>query len=211
MFENLNTLSWIFLISALLGGSLFFVRVILMVIGMGDGDAPDAGHDFHIDVHGDVHGDVPSDTGHDFAHDADGQTDSSDSSFKIISLQGIMGFFLMFGTLGFTMHRIAAMGPVISVLGASAAGFVTMWLTAKFLSALLKLQSDGTVDIRNAMGKEGTVYQRILPGGTGKVQIVVQNRLMEYEAMGRRDEELPTGTAVMAVYYKGNTLIVEKI
>ena len=211
MFENLTLLNWIFLVSALLGGSLFIARVILMIIGMGDGEAPDAGHDFHVDIHADVHADMGADAVNDIGHDADGSADSSDSAFKIISLQGIMGFFLMFGTVGFTMHRIAGAGAVISVAGGSAAGFATMWFTARLLTALLRLQSDGTVDIRNAMGKEGTVYQRILPGGTGKVQIVVQNRLMEYEAMSQRNEELPTGTAVMAVYYKGNTLIVEKI
>ena len=203
MFENLNTLNWILLVSALLGGSLFIARLILMLIGMGDGEAPDAGHDFHIDAHADAHADA--------GHDDGSHADNSDSSFKIISLQGIMGFFLMFGSLGFVSHRIAGAGALLSVILAAAAGFVTMWLTAKLLSLLLSLQSDGTVDIRNAIGKEGTVYQRIPDGGTGKVQIVVQNRLMEYEAMSQRGGEIVTGTAVMAVYYKGNTLIVEKI
>lgn len=208
MFENLDALSWIFLVSALLGGSLFIARVILMVVGAGDGDAPDAGHDFHVDMSGDAfngagHADVSADTaGHDHG---------TDYSFKIISLQGVMGFFLMFGTLGFVSYRVAGAGAFVSSVLAVAAGFLTMWLTAKLLALLLNLQSDGTVDIRNAIGKEGTVYQRIPAGGTGKVQIVVQNRLTEYEAMGRQDAELPTGTAVMAVYYKGNILIVEKI
>lgn len=207
MFENLGILNWIFLISGLLGGSLFIARLILMLAGMGDGDTPDAGHDFHIDVHADSHAGM----GGSEVHDTGSHGDNSDSSFRIISLQGIMGFFLMFGSLGFVSHRIAGAGTLISVVLAAGAGFITMWLTAKLLSALLRLQSDGTVDIRNAIGKEGTVYQRILPGGTGKVQIVVQNRLMEYEAMSQGKEELPTGTTVMAVYYKGNTLIVEKI
>ncbi len=208
MFENLGILNWIFLICGLLGGALFIARLLLMIIGMGDGDAPDAGHDFHIDVHADTHIDAGQG---DAVHGADDHGDNSDSSFRMISLQGIMGFFLMFGALGFVSHRIAGSGAFVSVALAVAAGFVTMWLTAKLLSLLLKLQSDGTVDIRNAIGKEGTVYQRILPGGTGKVQVVVQNRLLEYEAMGRKNEELPTGTAVMVIYYKGNTLIVEKI
>lgn len=211
MFENLSPLNWIFLVSALLGGSLFIARIILMLIGVGGGDAPDAGHDFHVDVHADVHADVPSDAGHDMGHGADAQADSHDSSLQLISLQGVMGFFLMFGTVGFTMNRLAGAGAVLSVIVSSAAGFATMWLTAKLLSSLMGLQSDGTVDIRNCIGREGTVYQRILPGGTGKVQIVVQNRLMEYEAISQKNDELPTGTPVMAVYYKGNTLVVEKI
>ncbi len=211
MFENLSVLNWIFLVSALLGGSLFIARIILMLIGFGDGDAPDAGHDFHVDVHADVHADMASGAGHDAGHGADGQADSHDSSLQLISLQGVMGFFLMFGTVGFTMNRLAGAGALLSVLVSSAAGFATMWLTAKLLSSLMGLQSDGTVDIRNCIGREGTVYQRILPGGTGKVQIVVQNRLMEYEAISQGKEELPTGTPVMAVYYKGNTLVVEKI
>lgn len=207
MFENMSMLNWIFLISALLGGSLFIARIILMLAGLGHGDVPDAGHDFHIDVHAGDHADVHGNTGGE-SHNG---TDRADSSLQLISMQGVMGFFLMFGTVGFTMNRLAGSGPVLSVMVSSAAGFFTMWLTAKLLTALLTLQSDGTVDIRNCIGREGTVYQRILPGGTGKVQIVVQNRLMEYEAINQGKEELPTGTPVMAVYYKGNTLVVEKI
>ncbi|HQO39674.1 MAG TPA: hypothetical protein PK986_04320, partial [Spirochaetota bacterium] len=82
MFENLSPLNWIFLVSALLGGSLFIARIILMLIGVGGGDAPDAGHDFHVDVHADVHADVPSDAGHDMGHGADAQADSHDSSLQ---------------------------------------------------------------------------------------------------------------------------------
>ncbi|PKL18261.1 MAG: hypothetical protein CVV49_06665 [Spirochaetae bacterium HGW-Spirochaetae-5] len=200
LFDNLGILNWIFLISAVLGGSLFIARIILMLFGMGDGaDTPDAGHDFHPDMDTGVH------------HGESGHSDNSDSSFKILSLQGIMGFFLMFGAVGFTMNRIALSGAFFSVTAAVTTGFITMWLTAKLLKVLLSLQSDGTVEIYNAIGKEGTVYQRILPGSTGKVQIVVQNRLVEYEAMSRKGDELPTGTPVMATYYKGNILIVEKI
>lgn len=200
LLESLSILNWIFIISAVLGGSLFIARIILMLFGMGDGaDTPDAGHDFHIDSGTDIHN---GDNVH---------SENTDSSFKIFSLQSIMGFFLMFGSLGFTMNRIAGAGSVISVITATTGGLITMWLTARLLKLLLSLQSDGTVEIHNTIGKEGTVYQRILPGGTGKVQMVVQNRLMEYEAMSYKNEELPTGTPVMAIYYKGNTLIVEKI
>ena len=45
--------------------------------------------------------------------------------------------------------------PVASVVLAIAFGFVTMVLIAYLMRAMLKLQSDGTLDIRNALWKIG--------------------------------------------------------
>jgi membrane protein implicated in regulation of membrane protease activity len=203
----MGVLNWIFLVSAILGGSIFLVRIILMIAGMGDHgadgiDSADAGSDVHADAHSDLHTD-----GHDTHH---GETDkTTDSSFRMLSLQGIMAFFLMFGSLGFVLNRIAHTGPFWAVSGGLAAGILTMFLTAKLLSLLLKLQSDGTISIKNAIGQEGTVYLRIPAGGTGKIQIVVQNRLEELEAAA--ETEIPTGAKIKVTGIKSNILIVEKI
>jgi len=113
--------------------------------------------------------------------------------------------------MGFLSHFLAKVNGFISTALALIIGALTLYLSAKLFSTLMHLESDGTIDIRNSIGKEGTVYQRILAGGTGKVQIVIQGRLVEYEAESARNIELKTGDTVMVTYYKGNVLIVDKI
>lgn len=202
----MGDLSWLdklFLFCAVLGGALFIARMILMFMGAGHG-GDIGGGDVHVDLGG----------GHDFdaGHDATGHSaaDSSDASFKLITFQGITGFFLMFGLAGLIISLILR-NPFISVLAAVAAGGGTMWLVAKFFVALMGLQSSGTLDVKNAIGQEGTVYLHIPVGGTGKVQVPVQGRLEEFEATSDSKVEIKSGEKVRVVFIKGNVLVVEKI
>lgn len=209
----MTPLNTFYLVCACTGLALLVVRIILMLAGAGHG--ADAGADIHADVHVDVHTDAAA--GHDAGgHGAasahgDGHHTGSDSSFKMLTLQGVMGFLLMFGLTGFVLNGIAITGGIISAAGALAAGVASMWLIAKLFSLLLHLQSSGTVEIANAVGQEGTVYLTIPAGGTGKVQVVVQGRLLEYEAVSDAKTPLVPGDTVLVVYFKGNTLVVHKI
>jgi membrane protein implicated in regulation of membrane protease activity len=208
-------LNLFFLVCASVGLALLVVRIIFMIAGVGHGAG---GADVHADVAGH---DVPAGDGADAdqpavdnagadSHDAS-HHGSSDTSFTMLTLQGIMGFLLMFGLTGYMLNSFAAAGGIIASAGAIAVGIASMWLIARLFSLLLTLQSSGTVDITNAMGQEGTVYLTIPPGGVGKVQVVVQGRLLEYEAVSDEKVELKPGVNVMVVYYKGNTLVVHKI
>lgn len=201
----MTPLNTFYLICACAGLALLIVRIILMLAGVGHGV------DVHADVHADMHADSPG--GHDAGvHDHDsGHHSGSDSSFTMLTLQGVMGFLLMFGLTGFVLNGMSVAGGIISAAGALAAGVASMWLIAKLFSLMLGLQSSGTVDIANAVGQEGTVYLTIPPGGTGKVQVVVQGRLLEYEAVSDEKTSLAPGDTVLVVYYKGNTLVVHKI
>lgn len=199
----MTPLNTFYLICACAGLALLIVRIILMLAGVGH-DV-----DVHADVHADMHADSPG--GHDAgAHDS-GHHSGSDSSFTMLTLQGVMGFLLMFGLTGFVLNGMSVAGGIISAAGALAAGVASMWLIAKLFSLMLGLQSSGTVDIANAVGQEGSVYLTIPPGGTGKVQVVVQGRLLEYEAVSDEKTALAPGDTVLVVYYKGNTLVVHKI
>ncbi|HOD14596.1 MAG TPA: hypothetical protein PK307_00625 [Spirochaetota bacterium] len=207
----MTPLNTFYLVCACAGLALLIVRIILMIAG--------AGHDAGADVHADVASGHDMAAGHDAVsghgdgadHHADSHHTDSDASFKMLTLQGVMGFLLMFGLTGFILNGIAVAGGVISAAGAVAAGVASMWLIAKLFSLLMGLQSSGTVDIANAVGQEGTVYLTIPPGGVGKVQVVVQNRLLEYEAVSDGKTALVPGENVLVVYYKGNTLVVHKI
>lgn len=191
----------VFLACAVLGGALFLMRTILMFMGA------DHGIDIHTDLPHDVHLDVGG--GHDAAtgHDSTG----SDASFKVLTFQGLTAFFLMFGLTGLFLSRAAHLGGFIGSIGGMAVGTSTMWMIAKFFSMLLGLQSSGTMDLKNAVGQEGTVYLRIPPGGSGKIQVTVQSRLEEFEATTESHEEIKSGEKVRVVFIKGNVLVVEKI
>src|SRR3990167_6196998 len=70
--------------------------------------------------------------------------------------------------------------------------WVMLWLAS--------LQAEGTVRIGGAIGAPATVYLRIprARSGAGKIQINLQNRTMEYEAVTEGDA-LPAGARVVVV------------
>jgi membrane protein implicated in regulation of membrane protease activity len=76
-----------------------------------------------------------------------------------------------------------------------------------------KLAEDGTIRVRAALGQEGTVYVPIpaAKAQAGKVQLKLQNRLVEYEAVTSGGERLATGTKVRVIGVSGNTLEVEPL
>lgn len=206
--HDMTGVDYVFLMSALLGGCLFIVRLMLFFIGFHHGDA-DVGQ---ADVGA---GDMPVDAGHaDAAHSSDYHPDStasSDASFRTLSIQGVTAFFMMFGIVGLALRKESIVSAPLSILGAVIAGAITVWVVGKLFSMMTRLQSSGTLDLRNAVGETGSVYLGVPAGGTGKIQITVQDRLTILDAMTEGDEPLPTGTRVRVVkVLDGNILVVEK-
>lgn len=199
LLSAITGLELVFVLCALLGGGLFFVRMVLMFFAGvehsagGDASAMDAAHSVETNIH----------------HDA-GATDS-DVSFKTLSLQGVTAFFMMFGLVGWAMLRQSKQSETISILTAVAAGAATVWLIKKIFQWAGTLQSSGTLNLNNAVGCQGTVYLTIKPGQTGKVQITIQERLAELDARSQGTEELPTGQTIRVVKVINNLLVVEKI
>jgi len=68
------------------------------------------------------------------------------------------------------------------------------------MRSLSTLKAEGTVRIQRAVGKHATVYVPIPgeDGGTGKIQMSLQNRTMEFLAM-THGEKLPSGVKVVVV------------
>ena len=201
---DVSAMERVFIVCAALGGCLFVVRMLLMFIsGMGHGDVTGAGHG---DAGGAGH-DVGS--GGDAAHHG-GQTDS-DVSFKALSFQGLTAFFMMFGLVGWAMIRESRYSAPVSALAAAAAGIGTVWLLKFLFESAGKLQSSGTLNLNNAIGREGTVYLTIRPGQVGKVQIAVQNPLETLDATTEQTDEIKTGQRVKVVKLSANLLVVEKL
>ena len=204
--EGITGLELVFVVCAAFGGALFIVRLILMFIGASDSDAPDG-----MDVDGvDVDG-IDIDSAHGFdVHDGDVVHDS-DVSFKLLSLQGITAFFMMFGLVGWAMIRQGDFPPIVPIAAGTVAGLATVWIMKQIFKWATSLQSSGTMDLKNAVGQEGTVYLTIRPGDIGKVQVSVQNRLSVLNAITEGTEEIKTGADVRVVKVKADKLVVEKL
>lgn len=197
-FESLSAVEKIFFICAVFGGVMFILRLLLSLFG-GLHDA-DMGGDAHggFDVH-----DVQD--AHDVHHD-------SDASFKILSLQGLTAFFMMFGLVGLALSRQSRWATMWATIGALIGGLAAMWIMAKIFKGMTKLQSDGTMDIQNAVGQEGTVYLTIPAEGEGKVQVTVQGSLRELTAVSKYKTEIKTGERIVVdSVTSANLLVVKKI
>jgi hypothetical protein len=75
------------------------------------------------------------------------------------------------------------------------------------------MQRKGNINIKNAVGKMGQVYIPIPANkkGKGKIQITIQERYTEIDAMTNNNQILSTGTMVFVVdVIDINTLLVEK-
>jgi len=199
--SSLSGLEKLYAVSAVVGGIMFVVRVVLQFIGgMGDAGDVDAGGMDAGGVDGD--GDFVGDT-----HAA-----ASDHSFTVLSFQGLTAFFMMFGLVGLAIHRQTPYGALASLLGGLAAGAVTVWIIGHIFLSMRRLQADGTLNFENAVGQEGRVYLRIPSGGTGKVEVGVQGRLQVLDAVSDAQAQLETGERVRVVrVVRGNVMVVEKL
>jgi membrane protein implicated in regulation of membrane protease activity len=192
--NTLTPIEWLYWISTIIGGTLFLLRTLMMVIG---GDF--GGDDFDLDLDGDASSFDEID------HDA------TDASFKLLSLQGLTAFFMMFGLVGLaTLY--SGLPIVFTILAGSAAGIFTVWVIGLVFTGMLGLQSEGTLKIENAIGQEGEVYLNIAPKGTGQVRIAVQGSLRVFDAMSAQQKKISTGEKIKVVkVVSGSILLVEPI
>jgi membrane protein implicated in regulation of membrane protease activity len=218
-FDSLTTVQAVFLMFAGISTGLFMARVVMMFLG-----ADHDGGDGHMDMdggHGDLdldHGGADLDGGDgDFDH-GDGDVhaehgyDSSDISFRLLSFQGLTAFFMMFGWVGLAMSKGSGFGNGISMIAGTGAGLVSVWIISRMFQGFSKLQSSGTMNLKNAIGGEGTVYLTVPKEGRGKVRVTVQGHLKVMEAVAEGGKELPTDTRIKVVdVVNGNVMVVKKL
>lgn len=202
--ESLSTFSQVLACMAIPATLILLVQTILMLIGLsGDSDA-----DFDAGAADGDSGDGIF--GHDFT---DGDSDPSGfDGLRIFSVRGIIAFFVVFGWSGIALDA-AGVKPAISSLIAVVCGFAMMVIIAVVLRAVMKLENNGNIDNRNALGVSGTVYLKIPPKreGTGKVNVMIQGTYRERDAVTDEDEALPTGSEIVVTSLSGpGTLVVKK-
>jgi len=217
-----------FLLAAVVGGTVMICQFLLTMLGMGDDGADfadgdvggdvsaggdiNAGGDFDGDFSGDADVDVDVEGDHHTSiHDAsEADIDHPGSSwlFQMLSFRTIVAAITFFG-LGGAWSSSSGHSAPVTLLVACAAGFAAMFAMYKLMRAIYDLQSEGNIDIRNAVGEPATIYIPVPADGAGKgkIQITLQGRTMEYEAVSDDTETLTTGTAVVVDSVLSNELV----
>ncbi len=211
-------LDTIFLIAAVVGGTVLVCQFVLTLIGMGH-DGFDVGHhdggfggDFHGDagdVGGDFHGDAHvGDSMHGHAGDSDTQHPDSSWLFGVLSFRTLVAAAAFFGVTG-KAALSAGYAPATSFVLALLVGFSAMYGMYWLLRLIASLSSSGNERIINALGRPATVYIPIPAAGkgAGKVQLSMQNRIVEYQAVTDEEETLKTGQHVEVVDIVGSDIV----
>jgi membrane-bound ClpP family serine protease len=91
-------------------------------------------------------------------------------------------------------------------------GILMMLFTAWLFFMMMKLQSSGTLDVKNAIGQNGEVYLTIpaKKKGSGQVQLIIQGTYRTLDAVTEELEEIKTGTFIEVVDVINDTLVVRK-
>lgn len=181
----------IFALIAIPSTLVLVVQTVLLIFGIGGDDVDADG----VDITGNGVGDTPGDGGGD--------------GMVLFSLRGIMAMAAVGGWSGLVMHQ-SGFSLTVTVLHATAFGFITLVGIAYIMNLATKLQSSGNLVIGYAIGKVGTVYIPIPPNmkGSGKINLTVQERFIEIDAVTPCDRKLTTGESVRVTATDENGMVV---
>ncbi len=199
--NSLSLVAQIFYCIAVPSTLVLIVQTILMFIGMSeeaDADGADA----------DVSDDVDVDGNEDVGFDEDLDPNGFDG-LRIFTVRGVIAFLVIFGWVGALLESMNV-ALWINIPVSSVCGFAMMVLLAFIFKAIMNLRSDGTIDIRNAVGTAGKVHLTIPPArmGEGKVHILLQGSYVERDAVTDEPDPIPTGSEVVVVRVSGETTLV---
>lgn len=234
-------LGTIFLIAAVIGGTVMVCQFVLTLLGLGHDGADggighhgDFGGDAHLggDVHagGDFHGDLAGHGGDLGGHGGDvgghdgiagdhhnsWSTASADAMqhpdsswlFSVISFRTLVAASAFFGVVGRAALSAGVSQPASFAL-ALLAGLGAMYGMYWLMQAIAGLASSGNERIGNAVGRQATVYIPIPAQrqGAGKVQLSMQNRIVEFQAVTDEEARLKTGDTVQVVGVTGSDTV----
>jgi hypothetical protein len=194
----------VFLICFLAGATVMVCQFALSLFGLGGhhdlgGDAHDVGGADVHDVGGHDDAADHDDATHDTHHHGTAHSHSSVSNWLVgvLTFRTLVAAVTFFGLAGLAAQQGGLPQPGILAV-ALAAGVGAMVLVAWVMRSLSRLNAEGTARIERAVGKSGTVYLTV-PGnktGVGKVQLNLQNRTVECQAVTPH-ETLANGTKIV--------------
>jgi len=201
-------LDTVFLVAAVIGGTVLVCQFLMTIVGLGGHDV-DAGFDGGLDG-----AELPDDFGSHhhtpMSTAADAEFAHPDSSwlFGVLSFRTMVAAAAFFGVAGKAALSAGfqqSTALVLAVLVGMSAMYGMYWL----MKLIGGLTSSGNERIDNALGQTATVYIPIPAAGqgAGKVQLSMQNRIVEYRAVTDDDSRLNTGETVEVVDIAGSDVL----
>ncbi len=165
---------------------IFIILLILTLVG-GDTDGVD----------GDVDLEVEGDTG---------------INFQFLSFKNLMGFFTIFGWSGISCLD-AGFSNSLTVFVSVICGLLMMLTMASLFYYLAKLQSSGTLKLKNALNQIGEVYLTVGANRSsiGKISITVQGTLRELDALTEETRDLTQGDVVRVKQVTDNGILIVEL
>lgn len=135
--------------------------------------------------------------------DADFDSDDAavgDDGFTLFSVRGIMAMLCVAGWSGVAFNE-AGFGIALTIVLSTILGFAALVGMAYLIKLILKLQDSGNIQPANAIGKVGQVYLTIPPNmsGMGKVNVTIQDKYSEFNAMTTDADAIKTGEVIRVV------------
>ena len=160
---------------------VLLILLILLLIGIGD-ESFDGGDTDGFDF--DPYNDEPL---------------SSFSGLKILSLRGLLAFLSIGGWVAFIIEPNN--GVTWALIIGALSGTIAAIILALAFKMSLRLESSGNIEYRNAVGKTAKVYLRIPKdkSGIGKVNLILQERFVEIDAMTDELNDLNRNEMVVVV------------
>ena len=207
----MNMLQQSFAVVAIPATVMLFLQTIMLLFGIGGSQDSDA--DTDVAESSDFTDDFDISDDGDFDNTDHSYSENHDAGLRLFTVRGIVAFFSVGGWLGVVLGETSlhfSLVLLISVLG----GLISLFTIALILKWSLKLQDEGNIDIKNALGKTAQVYVPIPAGGKsfGKVTLVLQDRYVEYSAITKHNETLKTNSLVKITgVINQSTLVVKPI
>lgn len=204
-FGGLSTFQQALACAAVPATVIMLIQTVLLLFGVG-GHAADHGEFDHDHDFGHGH-DFDHDHDHDFDHSHDGAHHSY--GVRLFTVRGLVALFAVGGWLGIAAVDLGA-SELTSGLIAAVSGILALLLVAYIIKIFLGFQESGNLDAHNAVAQTAKVYLTIPArrGGTGKVMLTLQERLVEMDAVTDFGKDIKTDSMVQVVSATDNILVV---
>lgn len=185
-FEPLSLFEKIYWAVAGISSVIFLVLLVLTFLG-GDSDT----------LEGDVDVEIEGDTG---------------IGFQFLSFKNLIGFLTIFGWSGIACLE-GGLSKGLTVLISVICGLLMMLAMAGLFYYLGKLQSSGTLILKNALNQTGEVYLTLGANRSkiGKVSITVQGSLRELDALTDEDMDLVMGNVIRVKEVTDNGILIVEL
>ena len=191
--EGLSNFQQVIFVVASSATLLLFIFLILMLFGISEDSSFDGGDfdDFDLDPYND-------------------EPFGAFTGLRVLTLRGALTFLSIGGWTAFLLDPAIGFWPTLAI------GFVVGLLAAVLLALAfkwsLRLESSGNIDYKNAIGKTANVYLRVpkQKSGTGKITLILQERLVEVSAVTNEEEDLLVNTIVEIIGLEDETTLIVK-